>query len=198
MKKILILLCLTGLMISCKNEQEPKAPVSPEAPQAAGQPMSREELDKQKELAQKEGLASSESDIVGTGKGQIIGKNVAMKSDATFSSDNKGTFDENEMVKMITYKVVQSEGEGILGKPVSMRGAGGTITLAKGKTVNILQSDASSNIFLISYDDPKKGKFGAEVKADVFETRIFATWHQVQRQNGETVWVLGKYLQQTK
>ncbi|HLP96693.1 MAG TPA: hypothetical protein VK168_21775 [Saprospiraceae bacterium] len=193
MQKItLILLVLAGLT-ACQNQ--PVTNQQDAAAQAAGQPISSAEQDKQKEEAEKNGVYFSNSDLVGSNKAIITGKNVSIKNGPGFATETLGTYDENEPVTMGDYKVVQSEGEGILGKPVKLSGSGGSITLAKGKSVMIEKTDDANGTALAAYEDPAKGRFEAEVKLDVFETRMYAVWHQVKRANGDIGWVFGKYLQ---
>lgn len=194
-KFTLYILVLAGFA-ACQNQPENKSQDA--AAQMNGQPISNAEQNQQKEEAEKNGVYFSNSDLVGTHKAVIIGKNAAIKSGPGFSTETLGTFDENEKVTMGEYKVVQSEGEGILGKPIKLTGNAGSITLAKGKSVLIEKTDDASSTALAVYEDPAKGRYEAEVKFDVFETRMYAVWHQVKRANGDIGWVFGKYLQQTK
>ncbi|HAD12919.1 MAG TPA: hypothetical protein DCF33_10845 [Saprospirales bacterium] len=195
MKQLVIILCVTGFLFACQNQAEPPKQEVQEVQQVERQPVDNQEFEKQKEAAEKEGVYISNSDIVGSGKANIIGKNVAIRKGASFSTESLGVFAENEPVTMISYQVVQSEGEGILNQPVTLSGKGGNITVAKGKTILIVGTNNANSNLLVAYDDPKKGRFEGEVNASVFQTRIFAVWHQVERPNGEKGWVLGKDLQ---
>jgi hypothetical protein len=192
MKQLLTILCVTGFLFACQNQPEPP---KQEVQQVEGQPVDNQELEKQKEAAAKEGIYISNSDIVGSGKANIIGKNVAIRSGASFSTESLGVFAENEPVSMISNQVVQTEGEGILNQPVTLSGKGGKITIPKGKTILIVGTNNANGNQQVVYDDPKKGRFEGEVNASVFQTRIFAVWHQVERPKGEKGWVLSKDLQ---
>lgn len=137
---------------------------------------------------------ATESDMVGLGKGEIIGKNIPIRKEPGFKSEKGGVFKDKELVQILSNKVIQTEGEGFLNKPVTLKKNGGSITLGKDKKVLIEGANEAANTFFISYEDPKKGRFESEVSADVFQGRIFANWYLVKRESGETGWVMGTFL----
>jgi hypothetical protein len=150
--------------------------------------------DQQKELAAQKGVEVSESELIGMSKATIIGSNVSFRQSASIKAEKIGVFDNQEPVKVLSSLNVTNEGEAILSKSVTVKGTGGSVTLTKGKAVMIEDYQAGSNSYLVSYEDPKKGKLNATIDASAAETIIYATWFNVERNSGEKGWVLGKYL----
>lgn len=128
------------------------------------------------------------------GKAQIIGSNVTMRKDASVQSDKIGSFDANEKVEVLETKNVNNDREAILSKPLTVKGQGGEANLPKGKAVIIEEYQSERNMYLVTYQDPQKGKLTAEVDASAVETITYSTWYKVKRNSGETGWVLGKFL----
>ncbi len=193
MKNLLLILLVSLSWVSCQNNPEPKALETP-AMNAPGQPGAAQDLDQAKEAGAKAGVAVSESELVGMSKSVINGSNVNMRKEASVRSEKIGTFDDNESVESLESLNVQNEGEAILSKSITVKGTGGTVTLPKGKAVVVENYFPERNTYLVSYEDPKKGKLGAEIDASAAETIIYATWIKVRRKTGETGWVLGKFL----
>ena len=127
-------------------------------------------------------------------KGIITGSNVTMRKEGSIQSDKLGSFDSNEAVVVLETKNVNNDREAILSKPITVKGSGGEVSLPKGKAVVIEEYQAERNYYLVTYQDPQKGKLTAEVNASAVETITYSTWYKVKRSNGEIGWVLGKFL----
>lgn len=188
MKKSILLLLLGLACYACKNT--PEVPGNNPTEQSG----ITQDTNKLKEEAAKSGVEISKTDLVGMGKGSINGSNVSMRNGPTIKSEKTGTFEDKEPVEVIGYKNVQNEGEAILAKDIALKGNGGTIRLPKGKAVIVENFNAETNTYQVSYEDPKKGVLNAEIDASAALTITYATWFNVKRQNGETGWVLGKFL----
>lgn len=193
MKYLLIILIGGLIWASCKNNSEPKTNDTAQAVDLnlTGQTMDSNQI---KEAAAKSGVEISKTDMVGLSKSAIDGSNVSMRSGATVKSEKIGTFEDKESVEVLTYENVQNEGEAILSKSIAVKGSGGTVNLPKGKAVIVEDFKSETNTYLVSYEDPKKGKLNAEIDASAVQTITYATWFNVKRKNGETGWVLGKFL----
>lgn len=125
---------------------------------------------------------------------KIVGSNVTMRKEATVQSEKLGSFDNNEAVEVLETKNVNNDREAILTKPITVKGSGGEVNLPKGKAVVIEEYQSERNYYLVTYQDPQKGKLTAEIDASAVETITYSTWYRVKRPNGETGWVLGKFL----
>lgn len=125
---------------------------------------------------------------------QIVGSNVTMRKEASVQSEKLGSFDAQESVEVLETKNVNNDREAILSKPITVKGSGGEVNLPKGKAVVIESYQSERNYYLVTYQDPQKGKLTAEVDASAVETITYSTWYKVKRKNGETGWVLGKFL----
>jgi SH3-like domain-containing protein len=84
-------------------------------------------------------------------------------------------------------------------KPISLyedqSGSGAeALKLQKGKAVVIETYHPENNKYSVAYMDAKKGKLYAQIDADAVETITYSTWYRVKRANGQTGWVLGKFL----
>lgn len=193
MKKILILLLVSLSWISCQNNPDSK---TVDAANGQGGPQAGTLQGISPEAASKmEGAPEvSNTELVGMKKSVINGSNVTMRKDASIQSEKIGSFDANEEVEALESKNVQNEGEGILGKAITVKGTGGVVNLNKGKAVVIEGYLAEKNLYRVTYEDPKKGKLSADIDASAVETVIYATWFKVKRKNGEEGWVLGKFL----
>lgn len=189
---IFILLVILGL-ISCQGNSEQK-PAEDAQMSQPGPAQTPEEIKKMQEEAAKSGVEVSQSELAGMSNSTIIGSNVNMRSDASIKSEKIGTFENNEKVEVIESLNVQNEGEAILSKAITVKGSGGTANLPKGKAVVIEDYYSDKNTYMVSYEDPKKGKLTAEIDASAALTIIYATWFRVKRQSGEVGWVLGKFL----
>ena len=133
-------------------------------------------------------------------RGKITGTAVTMRKEASVQSDKLGSFDANESVEVLETKNVNNENEAILTKPIQLytdSDASGTaaMTLPKGKAVIIENYDSDQNRYQVSYQDAKQGKLYANIDANAVETISYSTWYKVRRSNGQTGWVLGKFLQ---
>lgn len=124
----------------------------------------------------------------------VNGSNVTMREAATVQSAKVGSFENGEKVEVLESKNVDNEGEAILTKPITVKGSGGEVNLPKGKAVVIGEYLSDENRYRVTYEDPQKGKLTAEVDAAAVETITYSTWYRVKRSNGETGWVLGKFL----
>ncbi|MFN0035923.1 MAG: hypothetical protein ACKVUS_12745 [Saprospiraceae bacterium] len=127
-------------------------------------------------------------------KARINGSNVTMRKDASVQSEKLGSFDSGEAVEVLETKNVDNENEAILTKPITVKGSGGEVSLPKGKAVVIDKYQQENNHYQVTYQDPQKGKLTAEIDASAVETITYSTWYRVKRANGETGWVLGKFL----
>ncbi len=124
----------------------------------------------------------------------IIGTGVTMRKDASVQSDKMGSFNANEAVTVLETKNVNNDKEAVLTKPITLSGNGTEIKLPKGKAVVIEEYKSESNTYLVTYQDPQKGKMSADIDAGAIETITYSTWYRVKRSNGQTGWVLGKFL----
>lgn len=125
---------------------------------------------------------------------KIVGSNVTMRKEATVQSEKLGSFENNEGVEVLETKNVNNDREAILTKPITVKGSGGEVNLPKGKAVVIEEYQSERNYYLVTYQDPQKGKLTADIDASAVETITYSTWYRVKRANGETGWVLGKFL----
>ena len=193
MKQTAFLLLLALAVYACQNTPDPKATDAP-LTNAPGQPGTTLDTNQLKEEAAKSGVEISKTDLVGMSKSSINGSNVSMRNGATIKSEKIGTFEDKELVEVIGYQNVQNEGEAILSKSITVKGSGGTVKLNQGKAVLVEDFNPEANTYLVTYEDPKKGKLSAEIDASAALTITYATWFNVKRQNGEIGWVLGKFL----
>lgn len=187
-----IFLSLLG-WASCKDTPAPEKMEAP-ANQVISQDGKSLDGGQQKELASQSGVEISESELVGMSQATITGSNVSIRQSASIKSEKIGVFDNNESVKVLSSMNVTNEGEAILSRSITVKGGGGSVSLTKGKAVMIEDYDEATNSYLVSYEDPKKGKLNAKIEASAAETIIYATWFSVERKNGEKGWVLGKFL----
>jgi len=179
---------------SCKDTPPPSKMETPATNQPIVQNGQALDINQQKELAAQNGVEVSESELVGMGKSFINGSNVSVRKSASIKAEKIGVFDNQEPVKVLSSLNVTNEGEAILSKSVTVNGGGGSVTLTKGKAVMIEGFKEATNSYLITYEDPKRGLLKGEIDASSAETIIYATWYNVERKNGETGWVLGKFL----
>ncbi|MFN0214499.1 MAG: hypothetical protein ACKVT2_09615 [Saprospiraceae bacterium] len=195
MKYISIFLFAILIIASCQNNTDPKTGDSNLNEQGiqADAPKTPEEM---KELATKSGVEMSNSDIVGNVsgpvEGTIIGANVAFRKGATITSEKMGTLAANESVVFHGNVIIEDEAEAILSQSVAMKGSSGSVTLSKGKPVFIEKFKAGSKTYLISFEDPQKGKLSAQVSASAVESITNASWAQVERKSGEKGWIFSK------
>ncbi|MBK8425749.1 MAG: hypothetical protein IPL27_07090 [Lewinellaceae bacterium] len=126
---------------------------------------------------------------------RIIGTGVTMRKDASVQSDKISSFNANEAVTVLETKNVDNDKEAVLTKAITLTGGGSEIKLPKGKAVVIEEYKSESNTYLVTYQDPQKGKMSADIDASAIETITYSTWYRVKRSNGQTGWVLGKFLQ---
>jgi hypothetical protein len=182
------------LFVCCKNEQK-----STEGQVSDGQAAT---IEQNKRDVPKNGPTNSTLDVEETpvaAKSEspmptVNGSNVTMREAATVQSAKVGSFENGEKVEVLESKNVDNEGEAILTKPITVKGSGGEVNLPKGKAVVIGEYLSDENRYRVTYEDPQKGKLTAEVDAAAVETITYSTWYRVKRSNGETGWVLGKFL----
>ncbi|MBC7776865.1 MAG: hypothetical protein H7246_15640 [Phycisphaerae bacterium] len=193
MKHTAFLLLLALAAYACQNNPEPKTTDVTQT-NAPGQAGTTQDTNQLKEAAAKSGMEIAKTDIVGLSKSVIDGSNVSMRSGATVKSEKIGIFEDKESVEVLKYENVQNEGEAILSKSIMVKGSGGAVNLPKGKAVIVEDFKSETNTYRVTYEDPKKGKLEAEIDASAVQTITYATWFNVKRKNGETGWVLGKFL----
>jgi hypothetical protein len=131
--------------------------------------------------------------------GTITGSSVTMRKGATVQSDKLGSFNNNEKVIILETQNVNNENEAILTKAIDLytgtnQEGKAAMTLPKGKAVVIDRYISEENKYMVSYQDAKQGKLYANIDASAVETITYSTWYKVQRSNGQTGWVLGKFL----
>lgn len=127
-------------------------------------------------------------------KSHIVGTGVTVRKDASVQSEKIGSFNNNETVTVLGSKNVNNDKEAVLTKETTLNGSGSEIKLQKGKAVVIEEYNGDANTYHVTYQDPVKGKMTAEIDASAIETISYSTWYQVKRSNGQTGWVLGKFL----
>ena len=193
MKYLIIIVFVLFTWTACQETPEVKAPESPQGTQAPTPTPGAVSVPEG--VTVPSGIIEvAKSELVGMGKANIVGTNVTMRKDASIQSEKLGAFEDKELVTVLGSKNVQNEGEAILSQPISVKGSGGTVNLPKGKAVVIEDYMPNTNTYLVTYEDPKKGRLTAEIDAKATQTIIYATWFNVQRSNGQTAWVLGKFL----
>ncbi len=194
MKHLILFFVLLGLLASCQNNATEQKPAEADQKNQAAQNMTPEQMEELKKTAGLDVKIANNSPIVGGGKGVINGKAVKIQKDASLQSEKVGVLEDKENVDILETQVVQSEGEAIINKPITVKGAGGSMNLPKGTSVTVenYQTDGKPNT--VKYEDPKKGILTAQVEASTIETFIYANWYNVKRNNGETGWVYGKFV----
>ncbi len=144
-------------------------------------------------------ISQPAASVASSPKSHIVGTNVTMRKDASVQSDKLGSFNANEEVTVLETKNVNNENEAILTKPIQLyvsetKSSEVAMTLPKGKAVIIEKYNSDDNKYEVSYQVPNKGKLIANISTDAVETISYSTWYRVKRANGETGWVLGKFL----
>jgi uncharacterized protein YgiM (DUF1202 family) len=132
--------------------------------------------------------------------GRITTGNVVMRSSSSVKSNKIGNFNAGETVTVLEKQEVENAGEAILTREISLFASNAytgqaQMKLSKGKAVLIEDYNEDTNKYDVTYQDPKKGKLYAAIDADALETISGATWYRVRRSNGQTGWVLGKFLE---
>lgn len=190
-----LLVCLFAILAwsACQNNPAPETTEATNNSQPTSSDAKEDSIIATKTVPEGAKMAT-ESNLVGIQSGTITGSNVTMRQGATVQSEKTGTFEDKEIVEVLESTNVQNEGEAILSKPITVKGSGGTVKLTKGKAVVIENYQAGQNTYSVTYEDPKKGKLTAQIDASTVETIIYASWFKVKRKNGETGWVLGKFL----
>ncbi len=192
MKQTALLMLLVFLWNACQNDVGPKNEAVQTSPE--NQPVEPQNLNRVNETVPNLSHTESETAQPGGPKGIITGSNVTMRKEASIQSEKLGSFDSGETVEVLETKNVDNDREAILSKPITVKGGGGSVDLPKGKAVVIEEYKSERNYYLVTYQDPQKGKLTAEVDASAVETITYSTWYKVKRMNGETGWVLGKFL----
>jgi hypothetical protein len=213
-------LLITFSLIACKSDPSPKTGEELEKAKTALETKKKELADKQeiariekelqelnqqiKQVNKEENQASGKSaqgtesaTPAATNNGpqsHIIGTGVTMRKDASVQSDKVSSFNANEAVTVLETKNVDNDKEAVLTKSITLTGNGSEIKLPKGKAVVIEEYKSESNTYLVTYQDPQKGKMSADIDAGAIETITYSTWYRVKRSNGQTGWVLGKFL----
>lgn len=132
-------------------------------------------------------------------RGRITGDNVIMRSAATVQSAKVDNFTKNEMVTIYARAGASSTNEAVVTEDIqlySYTGNGKTpmYILPKGKAVLLQEYIEQSDSYRVSYQHPEMGKLEAVVKTSQLDNILNQTWFQVRRANGQTGWVLGKFL----
>lgn len=193
MKNLLLILVAALAWIACQNNPSPKTIEESQTNQES-QGEATNELNRVNETVTNVAPVESNTTPSGDPKGIIIGSNVTMRKEASVKSEKLNSFDNSEQVEILETKNVDNENEAILTKPITVTGSGGEVNLPKGKAVVIEKYLQENNHYQVTYQDPQKGKLTAEVDASAVETITYSTWYRVKRANGETGWVLGKFL----
>ena len=201
---------LASCMTSCQNDKISEVEQKRQALEAK-----RNELKEKQELVALETeMKKVEQDIDKVGgtatavaykssnlsnKGRIVGVNVIMRSAASVQSTKLDNFVNNETVSILSRSGAAQGNEAVLNDDVqlySYTSSGRTpmYTLPKGKAVVIQEYLPQNNSYRVSYQHPDMGKLEAAVQADLLQNISHQTWYQVQRNNGQTGWVLGQFL----
>jgi len=214
----IVALLLAFVWTACGNDPSPKTGEELEKAKSELEAKKKELADKQeiariekelqelnqqiKQVNKEENPASGKSDKgpenAPTNNGpqsRIIGTGVTMRKDASVQSDKISSFNANEAVTVLETKNVENDKEAVLTKSITLTGGGSEIKLPKGKAVVIEEYKSESNTYLVTYQDPQKGKMSADIDAGAIETITYSTWYRVKRSNGQTGWVLGKFVQ---
>lgn len=191
MRCLSFLLVVFGVLSACQNSPASKA-------EAQAKETAKEETAPVPNPAisttPNESASETKTESTEGPKGIITGSNVTMRKEGSVQSEKLGSFDSNEAVEVLETKNVNNDREAILSKPITVKGSGGEVSLPKGKAVVIEEYQSERNYYLVTYQDPQKGKLTAEVDAGAVETITYSTWYRVKRSNGEIGWVLGKFL----
>lgn len=189
MKHFGLLFIMTLFWVACQNNPEPKTSEKPPALET-----NKTGTDNTPNQANEPTPTETKPTDPEEGKAHITGSNVTMRKEASVQSEKLGSFESGEALEVLETKNVNNDREAILSKPITVKGSGGEVNLPKGKAVMIEEYQSERNYYLVTYQDPQKGKLTAEVDASAVETITYSTWYKVKRNNGETGWVLGKFL----
>ncbi len=193
MKQSALLFIVAIAWVACQNTPTPKTSEETQAKEAdKGDAVN--DLNRVNETVTNLAPTESNSSASDDAKAKITGSNVTMRKEASVQSEKLGSFDSNESVEVLETKNVNNDREAILSRPITVKGSGGEVNLPKGKAVVIDEYQSERNYYLVTYQDSQKGKLTAEIDASAVETITYSTWYQVKRANGETGWVLGKFL----
>lgn len=134
-----------------------------------------------------------------TNRGRINGENVILRSAATVQSSKLDNFAQNESVTIVARTNANAGNEAIVKQDVSLysyTSAGKTpvYTLPKGKAVILQEYMQDSDAFRVTYQHPDMGKLEAVLATNLLHNLSDQTWYQVRRNNGQTGWVLGRFL----
>lgn len=132
-------------------------------------------------------------------RGRITGDNVIMRSAATVQSAKVDNFAKNETVTIYARAGASSTNEAVVTEDIQLYSYTGTgktpmYILPKGKAVLLQEYIEQSDCYRVSYQHPEMGKLEAVVKTSQLDNILNQTWFQVRRANGQTGWVLGKFL----
>jgi hypothetical protein len=190
-----LFLSITLITASCNNEKVSEVEKARQALESK-----KQELSERKELAQLSAeLKSLDSELrkvngftdKKVSQGEINAGNVIMRASASVSSDKLGNFNEREQVSILQKQVSLSNSEAILNQSINL---GDGSSLLKGKAVKILGYDADHNAYDIQFEHPKHGLMTSNLPTYVFDKTDNDIWYQVRRNNGETGWVFGRFL----
>ncbi|MFN0176573.1 MAG: hypothetical protein ACKVU0_18175 [Saprospiraceae bacterium] len=192
MKQLALFSFLFLAFVACKNDVSPKNEAVQTSPE--NQATEPQNLNRVNETVTNLSRTEAETPHEDSPKSIITGSNVTMRKEASVKSEKIGSFEQNEKVEILETKNVNNESEAILNKSITLKGSGAEVNLLKGKAVIIEEYKTEGNLYRVSYQDPQKGKLTAEIDASAVETITYSTWYKVKRMNGETGWVLGKFL----
>ncbi len=131
-------------------------------------------------------------------KGAIKGEKVIMRGRPSVQSDKLGNFANGEKVNVLSRQIGEMGNEAILKQEIRLYSVNeeskeSVYTLPKGKGV-IIESLHTNGFYRVSYQHPEMGKLEASIADHLLDCIGNNTWCYIQRSNGETGWVLGKFL----
>lgn len=215
MKKQVLFLLLSAGLVACSSEsnqeieekrkalQEKKAELK-EQQEIAALDAEIQQLDQQLKKNQATEAARPVS-TAPAGKldeakrGRITGDRVVMRGSNSVQSERLGNFEKNEQVDLLSHAESSNTNEAILTEAIQFYSANGSgnstlYQLPKGKAVVLLEYIPSTDSYRVGYEHPEWGKLEAIVKANLLNNILNEKWYQVRRSNGQTGWVLGKFL----
>jgi uncharacterized protein YgiM (DUF1202 family) len=155
------------------------------------------EIEKTENKAITETVSSNIRDIAT--RGRITGDQVILRNAASVQSAKVDNFAKNETVTILSRASANQGNEAIVTQNIQLfsytsSGKTPVYTLPKGKAVILQEYVQQSDSYRITYQHPEMGKLEAEVRTHLLENISNQIWYQVRRANGQTGWVLGKFL----
>ena len=123
--------------------------------------------------------------------GRIVGKDVIMRVNASIQSEKVDYFRNNENVSILQKQIFISNREGLLNRDLALEN---NDSLKRGKAVLISAYFPASDTYSIEYARPGQGNQILTVPSYVVDKTENESWYQVQRDNGKSGWVYGKFL----